>query len=265
LREAIRAGRITLEWAKEKRDQWGSDNPVYQNRVWGIFATDSPEAVIPLSWVNMAVARWNSWRAGGQGPEGKYIIGADTAGRGVDKTSIMFRIGNTITKIVRYGKSQPMELAGKLKIAMGVQALLNIDVSYGEGAGTAYRLSEFEGFRQRINFVNFSAKTEKTDRTGSVTFLNVRALMWWNMREMLDPENGENVALPDDELLIGDLVAVRRMPMRSDGKLLIESKDDIRKRIARSTDDGDACCLAFYLDYYEGSRDDYDMSALSIL
>ena len=265
LKDAIRAGRISLSWAREKRTAWGKDNPVYQNRVWGIFATDSPDAVIPLSWVNMAVARWNSWRAGGQGPEGKYIIGADTAGRGVDKTSIMFRIGNTITKIVRYGKSQPMELAGKLKIAMGVQALLNIDVSYGEGAGTAYRLSEFEGFRQRINFVNFSAKTEKTDRTGSVTFVNVRALMWWNMREMLDPENGENVALPDDELLIGDLVAVRRMPMRSDGKLLIESKDDIRKRIARSTDDGDACCLAFYLDYYEGSRDDYDMSALSIL
>jgi hypothetical protein len=265
LREAIRAKRITLEWAREKRAAWGKDNPVYQNRVWGIFAKDADDAVIPLSWINMAVARWHAWISGGRGPEGKFIIGADTAGRGVDKTSIMHRIGNTITKIVRYKKSQPMELAGKLKNDMGPKALLNIDVSYGEGAGTAYRLSEFEGFQHRINFVNFSTRTDKTDRTGSVTFANVRALMWWNMREMLDPENKEDIALPDDELLIGDLVAVRRMPMRSDGKLLIESKEDIKARIGRSTDDGDACCLAFYLDHYEGTRDTYDMSALSKL
>jgi hypothetical protein len=32
--------------------------------------------------------------------------------------------------------------------------------------------------------------------------------------------------------------------MRSDGKILIESKEDIKKRLGRSTDDGDAACLA---------------------
>jgi hypothetical protein len=77
-------------------------------------------------------------------------------------------------------------------------------------------------------------------------FKNTRALLWWNMREMLDPENHENVALPDDELLIGDLTAVRRLPITSDGKLVIEPKEDIKKRIGRSPDDGDACCLAFF-------------------
>ncbi len=262
LKDAIRAGRITLEWAREKRAAWGKDSPAYQTRVWGIFATDSPDAVIPFTWVEMAVARWHNWANGGGNLDGKFVIGADTAGRGVDKTSFVYRLGNTVTKIQRFKKSQPMELAGKLKNAMGSTALLNIDVSYGEGAGTAYRLSEFPGFRSRVNFVNFAAKTDKTDRTGVITFVNVRALMWWNMREMLDPENGENVALPDDDLLIGDLVSVRRLPMRSDGKLAIESKEDIRARISRSTDDGDACCLAFYLDHVESTVDYYDMSAL---
>jgi hypothetical protein len=32
----------------------------------------------------------------------------------------------------------------------------------------------------------------------------------------------------------------------SGGKIQIESKDDIHKRIGRSTDDGDAAVMAFY-------------------
>ena len=265
LREAIRAGRITLEWAREKRAAWGKDSPAYQTRVWGIFATDSPDAVIPFTWVQMAVQRWYNWAQSGGAINGGKVIGADTAGRGVDKTVFFHRYGNVGAKIVRYKKSQPMELAGKLKNEMGLTALLNIDVSYGEGAGTAYRLVEFPGYRSRVNFVNFSAKTDVTDRTGIITFVNMRARMWWNMREMLDPENHEDVALPDDENLIGDLVAVRRLPMRSDGKLAIESKEDIKKRLGRSTDDGDACCLAYLHNNLESGDNFYDISALCSL
>ena len=203
------------------------------------------------------------WRSKSYLLDGRYVIGADTAGQGADKTSFFYRYGRIGTKIERYKKSRPMELAGKLKVAMGAGGLVNIDVSYGEGAGTADRLAEFPECKSRINAVNFAARTDKVDRTGLYQFANVRALMWWNMREMLDPENEEMVALPDDEILIGDLVAVRRLPLRSDGKLQIESKEDIRKRLGRSTDDGDSCCLAFYLDKVENDMGGYDLSALS--
>ena len=158
LREAIRAGRITLEWAREKRDAWGKDSIAYQTRVWGIFATDSPDAVIPFTWVEAAIARWYDWRAKGSTVEGKFVIGADTAGQGTDKTSFFYRYGRIGVKIERYQKSRPMELAGKLKVAMGAGGLVNIDVSYGEGAGTADRLSEFPECKSRINAVNFAAR-----------------------------------------------------------------------------------------------------------
>ncbi len=191
------------------------------------------------------------------------MISADTAGQSTDKTSFFYQYSSISVKIERYQKSRPMELAGKLKVAMSAGELVNIDVSYGERAGTADRLSEFPECKSRINSVNFAARTDKVDRTGLYQFANVRALMWWNMREMFDPENAEMVALPDDELLIGDLVAVRRLPLRSDGKLQIESKEDIRKRLGRSTDDGDSCCLAFYLHKVENEMGGYDLSALS--
>ena len=142
-----------------------------------------------------------------------------------------------------------MELAGELKIILGTKGLLNIDTSFGEGAGTAGRLKELDGFRRRVNCVNFAEKSERRDRSGLLEFANTRAALWWCMRELLDPANEENICLPDDPLLIGDLTAPRRKT-RSDGKILIESKADIKERIGRSTDDGDACCLAFFSDKY---------------
>lgn len=255
LREAVRAGRIKLSWAREKRRQWGRDSVAYQTRVWGNFATDSPDAVIPLKWVEMAVARWYAWQESGSELKGCRVIGADTAGQGVDQTAFFFRAGKVISKIVHHPKSRPMELAGELKNNMAADYIVNIDVSFGEGAGTADRLCEFEGMPERVNKVNFAVKTDRVDRTGVFGFANTRALMWWNMRELLDPDNQEDIALPPDELLIGDLTAARRLPLRSDGKLQIESKEDIKERIGRSTDDGDACCLAFLYDRYQDSGD----------
>jgi len=213
------------------------------------FAKDDPESIIPLSWVMAAVKRWHARYDAKvvSGPSGVRVIGADTAGHGTDSTVFYERVGKTLTLKEKYGKSQPMELAGKLKNLMRDDAILNIDTTFGEGVGTAFRLEEL-GLYDRINKVQFSEKTETTDRTGYTHFANVRALLWWNMREVLDPENGENAELMDDEALIGDLVSVKRAKMRSDGKLMIEPKDDIKKRIGRSPDEGDACCLAFYKD-----------------
>jgi hypothetical protein len=253
LREAIRAGRITLGWAREKRRQWGVSNAVYLNRVWGIFAMDSADSVIPLSWVMRAVARWHAWSDKGGWKDGPVIVGADTAGQGVDVTSFCKRWGSVLGEIERHPKSRPMELAGMLHNILGAKGFLNIDASYGEGAGTADRLLELEDergrrkFHRRVNCINFGAKCERTDKSGLLTFANIRAAMWWNMRELLDPDEGSEICLPDDPLLIGDLTAVRRKT-RSDGRILLESKEDIKLRIGRSPDDGDACCMAFFAD-----------------
>jgi hypothetical protein len=52
------------------------------------------------------------------------------------------------------------------------------------------------------------------------------------------------VALPDDDELIGDLCAPRWW-LNSTGRLQIEGKDEIRKRLGRSPDAGDAVVMAF--------------------
>lgn len=243
-RAAIRAKRMSIEWAKEKRAQWGSRSPVYINRVWGLFAKDDNESVIPFTWVEMAVERWHKWNET-QKKEGHLILGADTSGKGKDQTVFAHRYGKVITEIERYAKSRPMELAGKIKNLLGVDGVVKIDVAFGEGAGTADRLMEFDELDGRVFPIHSGNKTNRTDKSGLIEMANVRAAMYQNMRELLDPDSGEDICLPEDPLLIGDLTTPRRKT-RSDGKILVESKEDIYERIQRSTDTGDAVIQAFY-------------------
>jgi hypothetical protein len=246
--EAVRAGRMALDWAKEKRLAWGRNNPVYVNRVLGLFAKTGGNSIIPLTWVEQAVARWHVWNDSNVNREGPFVIGADTAGQGADKTVFAFRYGKVLSHFERSDKSRPMDVAGRLKVLMGGDATVNIDVSFGEGAGTADRLKEFPECEDRVRGVCFGASTDRKDKTGYMGFVNVRAALWWNMRELLDPDSKSGICLPDDPLLIGDLTAPTIRRVLSDGRMVVESKEDIKVRLGRSTDDGDACCLAFWDD-----------------
>jgi hypothetical protein len=66
----------------------------------------------------------------------------------------------------------------------------------------------------------------------------------WSLREQLDPSAGSDLCLPDDEMLLGDLTAPQ-WRVTSGGKIAVESKDEIARRLGRSTDDGDAASIAF--------------------
>jgi hypothetical protein len=68
-------------------------------------------------------------------------------------------------------------------------------------------------------------------------FLNLRSQVWWRMRE--DLRLGR-VALPDDEGLFQDLCTPTYMTRN--GKIVVEPKEEIVKRLRRSPNKGDACC-----------------------
>jgi len=79
-----------------------------------------------------------------------------------------------------------------------------------------------------------------------IRFINRRAEAWWKFREELNPdqEGGSPIALPDDPELLADLAAPT-FEVQANG-IKLESKDDIKKRLGRSPDKGDAVvmCLA---------------------
>jgi hypothetical protein len=74
--------------------------------------------------------------------------------------------------------------------------------------------------------------------------VNVRAAMYWKLREALDPHTGDNLALPPDPELLADLCAPR-YGVNAAG-IFIEHKPDIEKRISRSPDCADALVMAHW-------------------
>src|SRR5699024_4130937 len=70
--------------------------------------------------------------------------------------------------------------------------------------------------------------------------------MWWKLREALDPEGGqdEKIMLPDDARLLAELTTPRWKLVGTD--ILIESKDDIRKRVGSSPDRADVICQLWH-------------------
>lgn len=265
--EAIRAGRVTSEWSEQQRLLWGEDSAVFRNRVLGEFAASSEDTVIPLSWVDQAMARWRAIyepvdaysgeveRLGRARPERDgtravvsegdklHTLGVDVARGGEDRSVIALRQGNNICELRRYPYSDDTMLLANMvdvvQVAHGNPRAV-VDV-IGVGAGVYDR--QRERGRNCAGF-NSSEGTKRTDITGEFGFTNKRSWAWWNLREMLDPASGCDVALPPDDRLTGDLTAPKWRLMAG-GRIQIESKEDIKKRIGRSPDDGDAVVYAF--------------------
>jgi hypothetical protein len=198
---------------------------------------DNPWQVIPTQWVEQAQARWTE--------EGRTkpldSMGVDVARGGDDETVIARRHGAWFDhNDVHPGKATPdgQTVAGLVFGKRKDNAPVHVDV-IGVGA-SVYDQLKLNGVHTIA--LNSSEKSEKTDKSKSLSFRNKRAELWWMLREALDPESGDNLSLPPSDKLKADL-CVPRWKM-SAGGIQIESKEDIYKRIQRSTNDGDAVVYA---------------------
>lgn len=247
--EAIKAGRISPEWVQQRKRQWGESSAVYQNRVAGEFAANDEDSVIPLAWVELANERWRELQESGNW--GVFTsVGVDIGGGGEfsDKTveALVFNRWN-VKELRKFPRGDvdraTMEEAGRVKgilDAFGGKAIID---GTGLGAGTYHRLRE-QGYTNAFSFVAQQAAERNgqrlKDRTNEFEFANKRSAGWWFMRELLDPVDGESIALPPDDELIGELTTPKKR-ITSGAKIQIESKDDIKKRLGgRSTDSADA-------------------------
>ena len=205
---------------------------------------DNPWQVIPTAWVEAAQARWTP-----KAPGPMDSMGVDVARGGKDETVIAKRHGTWFAENDNYPGSDTPN--GQLVVGLVLakrkdNAPVHVDV-IGVGSSVHDQL-DTNGVHSVA--VNSSAKAEDTggipykDKSGQLGFFNYRAWMWWSMREALDPETGDGLALPPSKKLKADLCAPRwKMTARG---IQVESKEDIAdpKRLGRSTNDGDAVVYA---------------------
>lgn len=255
--EDVRDMLTAPSWVEDKKNSWGEESPIYQSKILGEFPTLDEFAVIPWGWVLAAQERYKEWKAAGMPPiPGRKIIGADIARYGTDSTVFAHRQGPLCSRLEQYRKLSTEVTADLLMKRLYIhEDMTAVDV-IGIGAGVVDKLKK-HGYNVRA--FNAAARTNASDSTGEWGFPTLRSAAWWNMRELLDPSRDSDVMLPDDEDLAAELIAPR-WSIQTGAKIYVESKDDIRKRIGKSTDKADAVIMAFW--YASGVIEDDDFSAV---
>jgi hypothetical protein len=217
--------------------------PLRSQLLYGSFTSgksDQEKQVIPSEWIDLAMARWKPEMMA----QPMVSLGVDVAQGGKDKTVLAPLHGTAFAPLVERAGSQTQN--GPDVTALIVQtrrgrATPVIDCTGGWG-GSARDIMTDQGI-ETVSFVASGGCDLRTKGGGELGFLNMRALSWWRFREALDPIDGDNIALPNDPALKVEL----SMPtwVAQSAKIKVESKDDIKKRLGRSTDRADAVLMAW--------------------
>lgn len=169
---------------------------------------------------------------------GPVLVGVDPARFGDDRTSIIFRQGRKSYNLQSYCKKDTMEVAGIVHtiIMEHHPAKVFVDVG-GLGAGVVDRLNEL-GHSNIVVAVNAGSSALDSQR-----YYNKRAEMWALCSDWL---KDEPCSIPDSDSLHSDLCGVR-YKFDSNSRLIMEKKEEMKKRGIRSSDEADALCLTFAL------------------
>lgn len=203
---------------------------------------DSDRQVIPTEWVERAQQRWRN-RPKPQKPP--FVIGIDVARGGNDKTVLTGRVGNYFFEQIAKPGIETKDGLSIVVIALTIpgislETIINVDIiGVGGSPYDAFKMHKFKN----VCAMNAAMSSEETDATKFLQFANKRAEWYWKLREALDPETGLELAIPDDRELKVELCAPRFEVRMED--IVIESKDEIKKRIGRSPDKADSLVLAF--------------------
>ena len=166
------------------------------------------------------------------------VLGVDVARGGGDKTRIIDRRG----RHYGHGINRSLDCADLMQVAGLVAAEIErlrpdrvfIDATGGYGAAVYDRLKEL-GYRRLVGAVEFGGRARDPE-----AFANRRAEIWAALRDHLAEPGGCD--LIDDEELHRHICAPG-YAFDSSGRLLLERKEEIRKRLGFSPDAGDAAAL----------------------
>lgn len=232
----IDSKRVSKEYVDDMKSRYGEESNAFRIRVLGEFPKSDDDTIIPMDLLESAKHR--DTRAYEDAP---IIWGLDVARFGSDSSVLCKRQSNVVHTLERWRNLDLMQLTGAVVAQYEAcdhknrPAEILVD-SIGLGAGVVDRLRELKLPARGIN-------VSESPAMGG-TYLNLRAELWHKAKAWLEKRDCK---IPNNEDLIGELATVR-YTFTSNGKIKIESKDDIRRRGLKSPDMADAFVLTFAAD-----------------
>ncbi|MET0925201.1 MAG: helix-turn-helix domain-containing protein [Xanthobacteraceae bacterium] len=182
-------------------------------------------------------------------PSGPLIIGYDPAWTGGDRHSMAWRRGRRLIKVESRTGLDTVAAAGWVRMVIDADrpAKLFLDVG-GVGAGVYDQLQHmglpYSSTVEAVNFGSSPVEPAPLDEQGRPYGgpLNRRAEMWLKSKQWLEGE--APVQIPDSDALQADACGPG---YRYDAltRLVLEAKEDMRRRGAKSPDEWDAVALTF--------------------
>ncbi len=252
------------------------DYDEYQHIYEGIPKTDDDDVVIKRSWIESAI---DAHIKLGIEPSGERAIGFDVADGGKDLCAQLYRHG-IVAIWGEHWKAKEDELEESCQRVYSKATQYNAEIRYdsiGVGAGCGGRFKNMnteraqdQGYIQ-IKYSKFIAGAGVVDPdsyyvdddgeqiTNKDFFENLKAQAWWTVADRFRNTHNavtKGMEFEDHELIsisssindLANLVTELSTPRRrfsKAGKVMVESKDDLKKREVDSPNDADAFIQAF--------------------
>lgn len=211
---------------------------------FGAGRQDDVWQAVPTAWIKAAQGRWRA--RDGQDKGLMTALGFDVARGGIDKSTLARRHGTWFDELLAVPGAATKD--GPSATAFLIQHLRDGAPVAIDSIGIGSSALDFSAAANlNVHAVVGSEATTAMDKSGRLRFRNIRALMYWRLREALDPTSPDPIALPPDPELFADLAAVRYkiITMGKLAAIQMLPKDEIREFLGRSPDKGDAVAMTF--------------------
>ena len=231
---------------KEWEEDWGEDSDFFRVRVRGLFPRSNDEQLIPSGLVTQAMKSYMGEPTKAD-KESAVVFGVDPAWTGGDLTVCYMRQGNYSKVLFALPRNDDDTLiAGKLALLSDEYDMTKgfIDLGYGQGI---YSVLKSMGREDKWSLVSFaSSPTSEAvimgESTTSVKFYeNKRAEMWFEMKAWLK----KGGTIENNNQIFSELTSPQAFVNPRNGKLILESKKDMKARGVSSPNYGDALSLTF--------------------
>lgn len=198
----------------------------------------------------------------------KRYAGLDIADEGINQNVLIIRKGSVVETVEGWSAGNTTQTAHRARQICDRQHIKRLGYdSVGVGAGVGGTLASFPDLPFELEAINGGNSCsdreweEFDNHTSKQLFRNLRAELWWLLRQRFEKTYEKVNGLgdyPDDELISipnhPELIAQLSQPLHKytdSGLIVIESKQDMKKRGVNSPDFADA--LVYCFAYESGS------------
>lgn len=235
---AFDSPRVSKEFIAEMRRRYGEYSNVYRVRVLGEFPKVDDDTIIPFDLVEEAQNRHIEVN-----PDAPIVWGLDVARFGSDRSALCKRQRNVVSDVTKVWRNYDlMRLSGAIKnewdeCSESTRPHEILVDAIGVGAGVCDRLRELGLPVRGINVAETAAMKDQ--------YRNLRSELWFLAKDWFMKRDCK---IPPEDIDLATELVASKYKYASSGKLQVETKDDIRKRLQQSPDMADAFVLTFASD-----------------